>query len=431
MVTRRDVDKIKDAGNNAYGLARRDLEKLWATLPFGQPEACREILLQAVPGLVEKYGQMAAVAALEWYEQLRAVAPGLPAYRATLPPASGLQGEVVRASLGGLWETDETRRQVERDKVFNALNEIVEKNVKQAARDTVTYNARRDPAKSRYARVPSGEKTCAFCMILASRGFVYKNAETAGMTEVFHTKCDCQIVPEFGKGNARISGYDPDAMQEKYQEARKQAQAELRKAGINRAPTPGETAQQMRKLYADSLSDGKGVKRSNYVPRSGLKLVGNPKDIEQRWTRQQKLKSDLSALIKGGKVEVLESHELDFLERFEKLEHRAKWIPKDVERRDPTNDFYWLTGDNLLTELKCIKSPTYGHIKGQIQPHAKKTIDGKQVKQNFMIDFGTRYMAPKLRTQLQKYNQRVREGKIKRLFVLHNDGKNLEEIILK
>lgn len=268
MVTRKDVDKIKDAGNAAYWLARRDLEKLWATLPFDHPEACREILLQAVPGLVEKYGQMAAVAALEWYEQLRAVTPGLPAYRATLPPAAGLPGEVVRASLGGLWETDTTRRQVERDRVFNALNGIVEKNVKQAARDTVTYNARRDPAKPRYARVPSGEKTCAFCMMLASRGFVYKNAETAGMTEVFHAKCDCQIVPEFGKGSARIPGYDPDAMQEKYQEARKQAQAELQKAGLTRAPTPGETAQQMRKLYADSLSDGKGVKRSNYARKA-------------------------------------------------------------------------------------------------------------------------------------------------------------------
>lgn len=266
MVTRKDVDKIKDAGNAAYRLARRDLEKLWATLPFAHPEACREILLQAVPGLVEKYGQMAAVAALEWYEQLRAATPGLPAYRATLPPATGLPGEVVRASLGGLWETDETRRQVERDKVFNALNGIVEKMVKQQARDTVAYNARRDPAKPRYARVPSGEKTCAFCMMLASNGFTYKSGDSAG-GDKFHENCDCQIVPEFGKGSARIAGYDPDAMQEKYKEARKQAQAELQKAGLTRAPTPGETAQQMRIMYADSLSDGEGVKRSNYKPK--------------------------------------------------------------------------------------------------------------------------------------------------------------------
>lgn len=104
--------------------------------------------------------------------------------------------------------------------------------------------------------------------MLASRGFVYKNAETAGMTEVFHAKCDCQIVPEFGKGSARIPGYDPDAMQEKCQEARKQAQAELHKAGLRRAPTPGEIAQQMRIMFADSLSDGKGVKRSNYVRKA-------------------------------------------------------------------------------------------------------------------------------------------------------------------
>lgn len=267
MVTRRDVDKIKDAGNAAYRLARRDLEKLWATLPFGQPEACREILLQAVPGLVEKYGRTGAVAALEWYEQLRAATLGLPAYRATLPSAAGLPGEVVRASLGGLWETDETRRQVERDKVFNALNAIVEKGVKQAARDTITYNARRDPAKPRYARVPSGAKTCAFCTILASRGFVYKSAETAGMTTQFHSKCDCQIVPEFKKGTARIKGYDPDALYEKFQAARSQAYKEREQAGKARTVDNSEIAQQMRIMFPGSLSDGDGVKRSAYKPK--------------------------------------------------------------------------------------------------------------------------------------------------------------------
>ncbi len=95
-------------------------------------------------------------------------------------------------------------------------------------------------------------------------------------------------------------------------------------------------------MYPTSLTDGKGVKRNRYDPRSGLKLIGNLKGIKQRWMRQQNLKSEMSALVRNGAVEVLEAHELDFLERFEKLGHRAKWIPKDVEGRKSTNDFYWL-----------------------------------------------------------------------------------------
>ena len=52
-------------------LARRDLAKLWGTLQQLSPEWQRDMLLDYVPQLVAKYGDLAAQAAYEWYMRVR------------------------------------------------------------------------------------------------------------------------------------------------------------------------------------------------------------------------------------------------------------------------------------------------------------------------------------------------------------------------
>lgn len=72
-----------------------------------------------------------------------------------------------------------------------------------------------------WARVATGRETCAWCLMLVSRGPVYYNARTAGLklddesakdavlggTDVsefmneWHIGCDCQVVPVFDKAN--------------------------------------------------------------------------------------------------------------------------------------------------------------------------------------------------------------------------------------
>ena len=59
-----------------------------------------------------------------------------------------------------------------------------------------------------FARVPSGATTCPFCLMLASRGFVYLSKESAGEFDRFHRHCDCRIVP--GYPGMELEGYDPD-----------------------------------------------------------------------------------------------------------------------------------------------------------------------------------------------------------------------------
>jgi uncharacterized membrane protein YgcG len=81
--------------------------------------------------------------------------------------------------------------------------------VKRGYRSTVERNA------ERWARVPVGSYTCPFCVMLASRGFVY-TAKTAKSSSQYHAHCDCALVPYGKSGKAKLDGYDPDALYEKY-----------------------------------------------------------------------------------------------------------------------------------------------------------------------------------------------------------------------
>lgn len=65
----------------------------------------------------------------------------------------------------------------------------------------------------RFARVPSGP-SCGFCIMLASRGFVYATRESAGEFTRFHDDCDCRIVA--GMQGMEVEGYDPDGLYDRY-----------------------------------------------------------------------------------------------------------------------------------------------------------------------------------------------------------------------
>lgn len=66
----------------------------------------------------------------------------------------------------------------------------------------------------RFARVPTGIETCTFCTMLASNGFYYKSADSAGHAN--HRGCNCVIVPGLD-GHTEIEGYDPDALYDRWQ----------------------------------------------------------------------------------------------------------------------------------------------------------------------------------------------------------------------
>lgn len=112
-----------------------------------------------------------------------------------------------------------------------------------SARLQTMHDMRHDPTKPRWARVPSGAKTCAFCMMLASRGFAYLSDETAGRGgSRYHADCDCKVIPSWGKQT--LKGYDLDEYQQIYENAH-HAGEDYKK-----------TLQRIRREAYDKVSDG-------------------------------------------------------------------------------------------------------------------------------------------------------------------------------
>lgn len=67
--------------------------------------------------------------------------------------------------------------------------------VARRANETISHNVGRDAKRgARFARVPMGEHTCQFCLMLASRGFVYHSAKTADEFAHYHSDCRCKVV---------------------------------------------------------------------------------------------------------------------------------------------------------------------------------------------------------------------------------------------
>lgn len=100
--------------------------------------------------------------------------------------------------------------------VRRRVGNLARDQVKRMANRTMAENCARDGV--RYARVPRGAETCGFCIMLASRGFVYTTPEAASHA---HDGCDCKVVPGFD--GTEVEGYDPDSMYDLYREARERA----------------------------------------------------------------------------------------------------------------------------------------------------------------------------------------------------------------
>lgn len=106
------------------------------------------------------------------------------------------------------------------------LSQFVGRMVNEISKRHVADYGRRDPIEPRYARVPSGSETCAYCYALAGLGFQYRSEETARAHG--HVDCDCVIVPSWnGSG---VEGYNP----QRYANMFNNAQMDLREGNVSR-----------------------------------------------------------------------------------------------------------------------------------------------------------------------------------------------------
>lgn len=298
-----------------------------------------------------------------------------------------------------------------------------------------------------YRRVLTGRENCALCVVASTQRYHVKDLLP------IHPGCDCSVGPlPPGMGMDQV-------IDEELLEAVHEAVAAATGASDRGARSPdyhdilvqtehGEygpviafkgTRSSRRKVLetraAAAAPPGKPPRKppAPSSAASGKSGGRRPQEsAEERYTRQRRLKSDLSALEPSKTLprEVLESHEIDFLERFEARGERARWIRRDTRGYTSTNDFTWLTNGEIVCELKSTTAK-YSSIKSHIQDAVLKARDNHGVvKDVFVIDLGPRRLTDKLRTQLSRYNANIKDGHIRRLYVMSSDGADLVEISL-
>ena len=171
---------------------------------------CRDLVIQALAAVMPTYTTMAAQASADFYDAARELVVGEKMGAKAISDYD--QAKTAGAVRGFV-------RFVLRDDVQTFNDQVLQRidyEMKRSANMSVVENGRRDPKSVRYARVPTGAETCDFCLMLASRGFVYQSEGTAGAGHT-HSACDCRCVP--GWDGMEVEGYDPRSIYDRWQDA--------------------------------------------------------------------------------------------------------------------------------------------------------------------------------------------------------------------
>lgn len=239
MVDPASIEQFRAANSKLSGLVRSALEAFFRSLDLSKPETARDALLEFMPILTAQYGEVAATLAADWYDETRAASGAAGRFRAaTAPgvPAAAVEAK-VRFLAGHLWTPQPFA-------MLGGLLVSADKYVKQPGRDTMAANAKREGV--RFARVPTGAKTCSWCLVLASRDAVYASKQSAGGDgHKYHGDCDC-VPTRIAKASDYPAGYLPDDYYAMYQAARNESQSGDVK----------DIAASFRRLHPDAVNDG-------------------------------------------------------------------------------------------------------------------------------------------------------------------------------
>lgn len=118
------------------------------------------------------------------------------------------QPKYIKQRLYERIEEHEQTYELGDDEFLQRMSQDVYTEVYHHANRTMIHNAIKN--KLRYARVPMGN-ACAFCLMLATRGFVYYTQTSAGEDKGhYHVHCHCKIVA--GKKDTTVTGYKPNGL---------------------------------------------------------------------------------------------------------------------------------------------------------------------------------------------------------------------------
>lgn len=201
MPTTAEIAEIQRVIEDVVLVVQREIRSAFSVIDISDPRLATDDLLEFVPAVIDMWGDVAATAAADWYDDVRPVVSRYAAVLAPHLPAEQVDAMVRWAVTPG-WQAGDW------DAALRNLEAGASRLTRDQARNTTRRNSLADPAAGAFVRV-ARPGACPFCLMLASRGAVYaseESATTVGTGRVrgtrqagqsFHDNCRCFPSPVF------------------------------------------------------------------------------------------------------------------------------------------------------------------------------------------------------------------------------------------
>lgn len=223
-------------------------------------------LLDFAVQLEEMYGDGAGAVASDLYLE---IAEFYGILLNSVPIAKAIAPEVLRTRLEAAVAANVSEGVMDKVGLQKACKSLMESTVKRRANDTVRQQSVRDRSRNgSFARVPQGNETCAFCLLLASNGFMYSTKENAELNGHEHENCDCLIIPAFGDG--AIEGVDFSKWEKFYHDHEGHGAGDRTNASLNNMRRALYEGEEGFPGYKDTRNR---LRRENYARKKALEAA--------------------------------------------------------------------------------------------------------------------------------------------------------------
>ena len=202
VIPRSYIENYSNTLNLASEKARESLIAALTQLDYSRPVAeIRDAVISIMQVACGASTDVAARLAADFYDGLRVrmVGESLGAVAESMRNPDATDG-AIRAFIQIIVDGGDA------DAFIDQCASRLDYETRKAANLCTFENAKRDPLKPKWARIPAGDETCEWCIMLASRGFAYSSKQAASHS---HANCDCRVVPSWDKDNPAVQGYDP------------------------------------------------------------------------------------------------------------------------------------------------------------------------------------------------------------------------------
>jgi len=265
-----DAQQLQEAQAALIVLLLSDLDVLWDRLD----EETLDMWIEAAAAVIEEYAVAMGALAQEMYEAARDDA-GVDS-EFDLAPIEPPERDQIEAVLR--WATSEMWSGGSPEDARDNVEAGAEKLVLDTGRQTAADASVEDPAAQGWARI-ARPNACYFCRMLATRGGVYSDSDTALIVgpgrersgERYHDNCRCLAVPVFEGETFQPPGY----VREWTALWKSSTKGKSGKAAINafrRAIYPehkGARNARRRELYPDQKDAINARRRQRYARRRG------------------------------------------------------------------------------------------------------------------------------------------------------------------